>query len=68
MAKPLANGFPIGAIMVRDKIANHITPGPYFSIITLPLFPFPPVLSCPVYVHVHVYARVCVCPGNQYQS
>jgi len=27
MAKPLANGFPIGAIMVRDKIANHITPG-----------------------------------------
>ena len=28
MAKPLANGFPIGAIMVRDKIANHITPGP----------------------------------------
>jgi len=27
MAKPLANGFPIGAIMVRDKVANHITPG-----------------------------------------
>lgn len=27
MAKPLANGFPIGAIIVRDKIANHIIPG-----------------------------------------
>ena len=27
MAKPLANGFPIGAIMVRDNIAKHITPG-----------------------------------------
>jgi acetylornithine aminotransferase len=27
MAKPLANGFPIGAILVRDKIAEHITPG-----------------------------------------
>jgi 4-aminobutyrate aminotransferase-like enzyme len=27
MAKPLANGFPIGAIMVRDHIAQHITPG-----------------------------------------
>lgn len=27
MAKPLANGFPIGAIMVRDHIANTITPG-----------------------------------------
>lgn len=27
MAKPLANGFPIGAIMVRSKIANAISPG-----------------------------------------
>lgn len=27
MAKPLANGFPIGAIMVRDWVANAITPG-----------------------------------------
>ncbi|KAG8753141.1 acetylornithine aminotransferase [Serendipita sp. 396] len=27
MAKPLANGFPIGAIMVRDHIAKSITPG-----------------------------------------
>lgn len=27
MAKPLANGFPIGAIMVKDKVAGHITPG-----------------------------------------
>jgi hypothetical protein len=24
MAKPLANGFPIGAIMVRDEIAHQI--------------------------------------------
>lgn len=35
MAKPLANGFPIGAIMVRDKIANHITPG-----LSVSLFPY----------------------------
>ena len=27
MAKPLANGFPIGAILVRDHIAQSITPG-----------------------------------------
>ena len=27
MAKPLANGFPIGAIMVRDKVANVISVG-----------------------------------------
>lgn len=27
MAKPLANGFPIGAIMVRDEVAEKITPG-----------------------------------------
>ncbi|WWC92296.1 uncharacterized protein L201_007250 [Kwoniella dendrophila CBS 6074] len=27
MAKPLSNGFPIGAIMVRDKIAKEISPG-----------------------------------------
>jgi len=37
MAKPLANGFPIGAIMVRDKIANHITPGPYCILHSYPL-------------------------------
>lgn len=29
MAKPLANGFPIGAIMVRDHVASSITPGVY---------------------------------------
>ena len=27
MAKPLANGFPIGAIMVRDHVAEKITVG-----------------------------------------
>jgi acetylornithine aminotransferase len=27
MAKPLANGFPIGAIMTRDSIADSITTG-----------------------------------------
>lgn len=27
MAKPLANGFPIGAILVRDEIAEAITIG-----------------------------------------
>ncbi|WVW80856.1 hypothetical protein I302_102846 [Kwoniella bestiolae CBS 10118] len=27
MAKPLSNGFPIGAIMVRSKVAQTITPG-----------------------------------------
>nr|XP_019007334.1 acetylornithine aminotransferase [Kwoniella pini CBS 10737]OCF46115.1 acetylornithine aminotransferase [Kwoniella pini CBS 10737] len=27
MAKPLSNGFPIGAIMVRSKIAKEISPG-----------------------------------------
>jgi acetylornithine aminotransferase len=48
MAKPLANGFPIGAIMVRDKIANHITPGLYSSPLSSFLFPdthnIPPLL------------------------
>jgi acetylornithine/succinyldiaminopimelate/putrescine aminotransferase len=27
MAKPLANGFPIGAILVRDSIAQAMTVG-----------------------------------------
>ncbi|WVQ85928.1 hypothetical protein IAT38_008096 [Cryptococcus sp. DSM 104549] len=27
MAKPLSNGFPIGAIMVRSSVANTISPG-----------------------------------------
>ncbi|KAL5530606.1 ARG8 [Sanghuangporus sanghuang] len=27
MAKPLANGFPIGAVMVRDELAECMTPG-----------------------------------------
>lgn len=27
MAKPLANGYPIGAIMMRDKFAEHIAVG-----------------------------------------
>lgn len=27
MAKPLANGYPIGAIMMRDIIAETMTPG-----------------------------------------
>jgi acetylornithine aminotransferase len=30
MAKPLANGFPIGAILVRDHIANSVTPGQFW--------------------------------------
>jgi hypothetical protein len=29
MAKPLANGFPIGAIMVRDHVAEKITVGAF---------------------------------------
>lgn len=29
MAKPLANGFPIGAIMVRDHVAEKISVGRY---------------------------------------
>lgn len=27
MAKPLANGFPIGAIMVRDEVAHKVQIG-----------------------------------------
>jgi acetylornithine/succinyldiaminopimelate/putrescine aminotransferase len=27
MAKPLANGVPIGAVMVTDKVADAITTG-----------------------------------------
>ncbi|XP_006459912.1 hypothetical protein AGABI2DRAFT_191698 [Agaricus bisporus var. bisporus H97] len=27
MAKPLANGYPIGAILLRDAVANTMTPG-----------------------------------------
>lgn len=27
MAKPLANGYPIGAILLRDAIASTMTPG-----------------------------------------
>jgi hypothetical protein len=30
MAKPLANGFPVGAILVRDSIAQAMTVGVYF--------------------------------------
>jgi len=29
MAKPLANGYPIGAILLRDHIAGAITIGQY---------------------------------------
>ncbi len=29
IAKPLANGFPIGAIMVRDNVADVMTVGEY---------------------------------------
>lgn len=29
MAKPLANGFPIGAILLREQIAEAITIGLY---------------------------------------
>jgi hypothetical protein len=27
MAKPLANGYPIGAVLLRDTIASTMTPG-----------------------------------------
>jgi acetylornithine aminotransferase len=27
MAKPMANGFPLGAILTRDSIAQAMTPG-----------------------------------------
>ena len=27
MAKPLANGYPIGAVMIRDEVASTMTPG-----------------------------------------
>lgn len=27
MAKPLANGFPIGAVLLRDNVANYVNPG-----------------------------------------
>lgn len=27
MAKPLANGYPIGAVLLRDSIASTMTPG-----------------------------------------
>jgi len=27
MAKPLANGYPIGAILLRDAIGSTMTPG-----------------------------------------
>lgn len=29
MAKPLANGFPIGAVMTRDSVANNVSPGEF---------------------------------------
>jgi len=29
MAKPLANGYPIGAILLRDHIAEAVTIGQY---------------------------------------
>lgn len=29
MAKPLANGFPIGAVMMREAVAQTMTPGQY---------------------------------------
>ena len=27
MAKPLANGYPIGAVLMRDSVAQYMTPG-----------------------------------------
>lgn len=27
MAKPLANGYPIGAVLMRDAVAKHMTAG-----------------------------------------
>lgn len=32
MAKPLANGYPIGAVMMRDSIAEVMSVGQYFYI------------------------------------
>ena len=31
MAKPLANGYPIGAIMIRSELAGYITVGSLLS-------------------------------------
>ncbi|ODO10632.1 hypothetical protein I350_01229 [Cryptococcus amylolentus CBS 6273] len=46
MAKPLANGFPIGAIMVRSAVANTISPGMHGT-----TFGGQP-LACAIGVHV----------------
>lgn len=32
MAKPLANGYPIGAVLMRDSVAGGMTPGELVSI------------------------------------
>ena len=32
MAKPLANGFPIGAVMMRDSVAETMTAGVNHSV------------------------------------
>jgi acetylornithine aminotransferase len=31
MAKPLANGYPIGAVLMRDSIAQTMTAGQQYS-------------------------------------
>ena len=50
MAKPLANGFPIGAIMVRDKIAEVISVGSHGT-----TFGGQPLATC---LGVHVLERL----------
>lgn len=32
MAKPLANGYPVGAVLIRDTVAKYMTAGVYTPI------------------------------------
>ncbi|TIB34331.1 hypothetical protein E3P86_02842 [Wallemia ichthyophaga] len=54
MAKPLANGFPIGAVMMRDSVAEHVSPGSHGT-----TFGGSPLSTC---VAHHVLTRLAQMP------
>ncbi|KNZ50485.1 hypothetical protein VP01_43g5 [Puccinia sorghi] len=60
MAKPLANGVPIGAVMMRDQIAKKIAVGPFscpgIAIMVPPLGKGAPLQTA---IAKHVLERIC---------
>ena len=48
MAKPLANGYPVGAVLIRDTVAKYMTAGVYIPIYRLLLPRTKPLNECQV--------------------